>query len=484
MKGKKGVSMEKTRFIALIVFIGMLLPLAASANSGPVYMKEAPSYAIMTLEDCPVTVTHEKLTFAMSAANVYGWGPLAQVTAAYQMENPTDKAQHVPMAFPFVTKLNRNALENIRITVNGAEVPYQVRLGQSLADQDFLQDPAAFIKAAEMGNILSTVSKPPYAPTSFDDNAPTPLYTIAPAREHARYKINIKFKIDPAKTKVVAYGINSIAYGPDGNCELSAWYYEDNPGFDCGFLVLGEDTVREMEIFTTAEGEEDKEATAKDRLEKMQVVPREYIAEKFIKADASIHGLTGEEMLEQAYGIVAAYMDSLFANGNIITDSESITEPLRSRERVIVLLYAVPFEPQGKNEVMVSYTAGGTLDRRNSKDYTYTYAYILNPARGWADFGGLEVEVLPASAYPYIVSSTLPFARQEDGRYTAGFDGLPDTDLVFTMYTEPEITFTDRIFGPVGRRLPYYLPLLIPVVVLVAAGAALGIVIRIRKQQG
>lgn len=72
----------------------LLLPvlfLPAQANSAPTRWEGSPGAEILAVEEnCPISVIHEDLAFQIGQGDSYSLE--AQVTARYQMENPTGAA--------------------------------------------------------------------------------------------------------------------------------------------------------------------------------------------------------------------------------------------------------------------------------------------------------------------------------------------------------------------------------------------------------
>ena len=88
--------MKKLFSCALALLLVLLTP--ASANSAPTRSDGDGGSALAVDEGCPVTVSAEQLTFDIGGEG--GWSGLtAQVTAVYQMENPTDESLPVQMTF-------------------------------------------------------------------------------------------------------------------------------------------------------------------------------------------------------------------------------------------------------------------------------------------------------------------------------------------------------------------------------------------------
>lgn len=88
--------MKRTVFCTLALLLALLTP--AAANSTPTRLDGVGGSALEVDENCPVMVSAEQLTFQIQRDNDYG-RLCAQVTALYQMENPTEEPLTVPMAF-------------------------------------------------------------------------------------------------------------------------------------------------------------------------------------------------------------------------------------------------------------------------------------------------------------------------------------------------------------------------------------------------
>jgi hypothetical protein len=62
--------------------------------------------------------------------------------------------------------------------------------------------------------------------------------------------------------------------------------------------------------------------------------------------------------------------------------------------------------------------------------YIYTYRYLLSPAKGWAEFGPLDIEIKTPF---YMTQCNLEgFEKNEEG-YALHLDGLPDKELEFVL---------------------------------------------------
>ena len=108
--------MKRTVFCTLALLLALLTP--AAANSTPTRLDGVGGSALEVDENCPVMVSAEQLTFQIQRDNDYG-RLCAQVTALYQMENPTEEPLTVPMAFYMEERKGQvgNGLEPSQVSV-------------------------------------------------------------------------------------------------------------------------------------------------------------------------------------------------------------------------------------------------------------------------------------------------------------------------------------------------------------------------------
>ncbi|HCW73590.1 MAG TPA: hypothetical protein DHM90_07155, partial [Clostridiaceae bacterium] len=125
--------------------------------------------------------------------------------------------------------------------------------------------------------------------------------------------------------------------------------------------------------------------------------------------------------------------------------------------RYAMIVYDVPFEAGEEKTVEVRYLTYGTMDRRETQEPTYTYNYFLQPAARWKGFKNLSVMITPPDDYPFVIESTLPMERLDDGTYSGEFETLPEEDLRFVLYENEEITAMDRAKGTLSNyQYPIY----------------------------
>ena len=72
----------------------------------------------------------------------------------------------------------------------------------------------------------------------------------------------------------------------------------------------------------------------------------------------------------------------------------------------------------------------------SNRGMNYTYTYMSNPASHWADFGTMNIIVIPPDDEELSLTSAYPeLTLNNDGTYSAELDRLPDENIRFTFST-------------------------------------------------
>ncbi len=151
-------------------------------------------------------------------------------------------------------------------------------------------------------------------------------------------------------------------------------------------------------------------------------------------------------------------------------------------DRLFTLVYQVEFPPGETRNVSVSYLTEGTMDRRETNRPTYSYTYLLSPAKNWADFGSLDVEVITPSEAPYIIESNPTLAKERASRYGARFEGLPETELTFTLYEKENVTILDKAEKKIYSA-SYLIFFLWPFIAIILLFIAILVIIKIIRRK-
>ena len=125
-------------------------------------------------------------------------------------------------------------------------------------------------------------------------------------------------------------------------------------------------------------------------------------------------------------------MESFFADGNHAFGDSNLYDFLQ-QQRLIVLCFETQFPAGGERTVTVKYAMSGSMDSVKTQKPVYSYAYLLNPAKGWAGFRNLNIRIVPPKKAPSLVAGSLSFKKSSDGAYIASLPSLPQNDLTFYL---------------------------------------------------
>jgi len=236
------------RLITSIIAVVFLLsfPLAAFANSGPVFWQGYPSSDVMSVDEhSPIAVENETLVFDFADGDNSHYSIRGRVNAAYKMRNPTNEMQSVQMAFPFVGSLDSLKAEDIVIATDGSVLPYEVYLGDVVNSYgDPLQEDNN--TSFDFERIVSTLTNKAYQAESIGGKKTGKLYLIEVIPlNNQRINCAIDFTFDKEKTKVLTNGFNRYERN-DQQTKIAAWCYEPEL---LEIFVLGEDINLEVNGF-------------------------------------------------------------------------------------------------------------------------------------------------------------------------------------------------------------------------------------------
>lgn len=219
--------------------------------------------------------------------------------------------------------------------------------------------------------------------------------------------------------------------------EVTATYSMTNGGAaasdaEVAFVVvaaegLGDDRLEEPRVALTVDGEPLAFRVVTDA-ELLKPALEAWLA-KQAEPDPEIAGLLaptkgdGEAIVRAAERVIPAQVTKLHDGWSM----------LASTRRLTWLTFKLAFAAGATRKVKVRYTHVAGSDARRAVNPTFTYDYLLSPARRWARFGRLELAVhMPPRTE---LESSLALTRDGD-TYRASFDGLPNQELsLFAMST-------------------------------------------------
>lgn len=418
----------------LLVLYIFSIPAMVLANSGPVYWDGYPSSDSLVIDDnTPILVESENLVFDFSVRDEFSYSINGQVTATYEMVNPTNEPKSVEMVFPFVGRVSSFQTDDIVIKADEEILSYDLFIGELVSEQrenrraDF-----------DFKKIVSTITNETYLGNYFKESEIGKHYIIdvMPTTDE-RVNIVVDFYYDSQKTKLITKGFNGLKY-EKGHTKISAWCYEPET---LEIFVLGEDI--DFKITAYSDGNL-KEKTDLFRYETsaFEVGAKEFLMDWIEASATEEHSDRISDI--QLFNLYAKAIDQYFSyNIGYISNYDLLDKA--NEERILSLVYAVEFPPNAKKKVSVSYRTNGTMDKTETVTPLYTFDYLLNPAKNWSDFKNLNIKIIPPEQAPHIVSSSIGFVKNEDNVYIATLAELPEDDLFFTLYANEEITIIDKV---------------------------------------
>ncbi|QOX62975.1 hypothetical protein FRZ06_06290 [Anoxybacterium hadale] len=449
--------MIKLRFRTIILVITLILmqSAAASANSAPTYWEGYPYSEVLLVDEAsPIEVKREKLIFDYNSIRQeqFGFSPTAAVTAEYQMMNSSNADQRVQMAFSLVSSLAELSVKDLIVETDGSRVSYEVYPAMEAAEHKYDSD--AHFRYG--GFHISTAE---YELPGFDLNQKAQLvrYRIKPAKEE-NLRFEVIFNADPKQTRLIGKNFNMASYTEGKGSSIGAGLYKDKEKV-VEVLVLGEAIHLETEVLTE-DGVKADPADFYFEEEVSSVDPRKYLMDEIHRdLRREITTAVDETQLLNLY-LSRIWSDGLVAGYSLLDEALSASH----EDRVITLLYSVDFPAGSERTIRVGYLTGGTMDRRETSSPQYHYTYLLSPAKHWKSFGELELEIRTPEKAPFVIESSLPLTLDGERRYITVLDGLPEDELLFTLYHKEQITSLDKVEKSLDglRYVPFFIAMFWP----------------------
>lgn len=421
----------------LTLTLALLFSPKASANSAPKFFRGTDAYgAIVTDEDCPITVESELLTFDIPDFPNSGSNPgyRASVTAQYTFYNPADYTVTARLEFPFGTAprygTDRNDLTKYDITVNGAAIDKSLRhtyIGESsfevrrdiariedgFTESDFFSPDLPVTKYVYDIGEYDSDSDRNYAAFDFSTGADTRLYSGGANIIELSDGYRVFYRAWSSKTREV--------YVFGGQFTPKWTFYSDE---ECKHRVEGEVKLVSSETTT------------------LKALASSLFAEDFPISEMDAYNALVDEL---SLRYIRENNGKRIIKNSVLMDGQT-GRLMRWYE------YEITIPPHEK--IVNTVTAPIYPDIHTERTLLCKYTYLLSPAQTWADFGKLDIVINT----PYFLLDDYAFEKTETG-YKASFDGLPDGELNFTLKAKQ--TLMDR-----AADLPEPIGLLIIVLII------------------
>lgn len=397
------------KIISAVVALCAALPCAVSpvfANSGHRYEYGVSGSGILTPhENSVLAVESEKLTFNIPDFPKYGnslSNYKSTVTAEYEFVNTGDSAVVTSMAFPIgVDPHYYGDLREPEIMVDGTTVTVQTR--HTLGNYRYFTDRVKHI---------------------YDDYYSDDFYT--PDTEVTHYEITIEM---PASGYML---IGKVDCG-DGARFITWLGTEDEID---KYLDKGKNV---LDVYVVGDTADFNCVWHFEKLQKHLFSGGEYVkTDRTFPINENIETTTLKDFIlsYRPQDSVVSEMDwyngfvSDFGNRRKCV-SECALATCNDYYFLAWYTYDVQAEPNGRftNTVTVPLLPS---ENGNFSPTVYDYEYYLSPAKSWKSFGTLEIEV---NTDYYLIGHSIDFVGK-DGGFVAELDGLPESELYFSLCSE------------------------------------------------
>lgn len=392
---------------------------AVSANSALTHWKGVNAAgAMVTDKNCPVVVNSEKIVFDIGEfpESYYEEGDSlqnydAKVTATYSFENPADYAVDMTLAFPFgtVPSYAYGAVEGegkYSVRVNGEEVEKKTRYTLSDGDNwsgDFVTA-TAVDKLKDDCGIFGKINK----------DSKIVRYEV---RATSHYE-SFYFEIAVQSENVAGIYMRELNYYQlSGDKRIYGTWTKSGKNIEFYVVYNGEEPAYTYGI--KEDYDDDREDVVVEVREREEKTLREY-------TDGTLPFEDSETARTDWFNIVAEALNNDTMSRCLYNKDAFVSDNV-----LCWYEYELHFDAGEKLENTISAPLYPAIDM-GYEPAVYTYDYLLSPAKAWAEFGALDIEI--NTPYYMLKAEENGFSKTEDG-YAASFSSLPEGELQFVLST-------------------------------------------------
>ncbi|MEA5018598.1 MAG: hypothetical protein VB009_07820 [Erysipelotrichaceae bacterium] len=447
--------MKKLTCIIVLLLVSFQ---SVMANSTPTYWQGDNLGEVLIMdENVDIAVINENIIFDFTDKTIStgSYWLTGKVDVVYQMHNSTSQATTVEMVFPFIDSIDHFKSELLSVAFDQELIDFKLLIDQNEYDESKSYDDLSGLKRNLDEYWLD-----------INDNAV--LYQIdLKVDQNSYFVIDLNYLDD--SSKVMGFGqISGYQYVNQNNHLLSGWVYDDQTLY---LLVLNGD------IDIKINGYSDYQATNKIELDhvtsKTDVSLKDHLL-NFIrsKLDENIsQSFDDVQLLNLLAGYLSHTTDKYMQDYDLTS--------LFYQKRLFFLNYEVTFNSEQTHELAISYLINGTMDKSETVAPTHSFTYLLSPAKNWAGFNDLTIDIYTSNESPYIIKSSLAFDKMSANHYQYKSALLPNDELSFTLYQNEKISLGDRVMYRLNRW-SYGLYFLAPFVVF---GFIVGLIIFLVKKR-
>ncbi len=447
---------------AVLLFFGNALP--AFANSAQTWFEGVDaSGAIMPSTESPIVVEHETLTFDIGIfpePYYYSDGEYeaytARVSAAYTFYNPSDYTVTARLLFPFGTlpyymDNNRGIMDDTEaydITLGGETVAKTVRHTLSGDAFSLAQDLSLITDGFAEDDFYApdlTVTKYTFAVEGEDAGARAACVAFDLPRGEADYRIFFPEQSGMHRQK-------------DGDMRLSVGARKSGYTFEVYVIGTPLSAMPKWTLYRDGGVEDGEELRGTASLVSTETTTLLSLALSYRDEQSAV------SETDWYNAVLAALKQGQAGTPDYpLVRCEALGADF---EHSLMRWYEYEITLAPRERVLNTVTAPiyPAIDLRHEPS-VYEYTYLLSPARTWTQFGSLEIVINT----PYFVTkSSLDTFEKTDNGYSLTLDGLPESELTFTLSTAA---------SPKKLTDPYQVFFIVMIVIAVLViAAAMGLV--------
>ena len=418
-----GLVMKKALSIMVLFFVlASTCMIPAKANSAMTsWSGISTAGTVFVGEDCPLEVTKEVLTFNLNEVpRTAGYEVIdlnvanSTVTAEYTFYNPSELEVTARLAFPFGKRptYGISSINSFPTTLDGEEISKSLRYTLSSGKDFNLTEDLARLSDEYLS----------YGFFSPDMTVTKYVYDVfgTADMEFDLYKA-FDVAINSEETRIYSPNTTYSTRLDNGYVRLGN---RARTSKTITVYAIGEPLSKPLEwsFYSDYTMAEKKETTGSIQLTNTETTTLEELVMEYWDKNSSVSKVDWYNAVISGFNYREGY--SILSNKYGLDVTED-------------LMYWYEYEiTVGAGETVVNtVTAPMYPDVETVNDPPkFEYTYLLSPAGTWASFGELEINV---NTPYYITASSIDGFTKTDTGYTLTLDGLPETELKFTLRSKP-----------------------------------------------
>lgn len=402
---------------ALICCFTLFLPNAvAYANSALMtYDGDSEHFEMLAVKDEDISVESEELTFDFSGAELVNNSYRGVTTAVYDMRNAGD-TKTVDMGFPLVSTIDAFNSDGTVIKMNGQVIEYTKYY--------------AFAEGSEIVNLtFEEILDGLNQMETVDETLTGTLYTIDLADVGEEELVQVEFDINYDESFLIYNNFSGYTNEDEATGEiyqhidLEAWTSLSGIGEESTVLslyVIG-DGLRNFEVKQLSRERVEGDSYDVGVVSTDTVTVHDYIYTLREDIDDSVYKISATKFLQ--------YLES---GTDVITKSDVVSDIFET-QCLVFLGYTVSLEGNNAANILsVSYPFDGGYSAYYEPTM-YTYNYVSSPAKNWASFGTLTINIITNENTPYIHNANLEYTQISEYSYQYTGVGVPKGNIEFSL---------------------------------------------------